>query len=464
MLIHNPDIQHSFKRYYIEPLKKNKNILSLFIGLIGLGLIVGMAEASQSNLTMYEHQRNASFGSPSGGSGTRYKVKMFDGREGLISGPPMSNYFETNRVYAADIGGGSTLIEKKVLRIKKMIIFDFGEGKRIGLRKGDFLLVTGEDPDWLILETLGGWVGTWDKEQVLKDGEIETISWYADWDAMRERKGPIILLIIITAAFTTLVPFTIYNDPRHKEKGGRKAVSLIYFGLASFGTIGYSLTAFRGSTSLIQHLSLRRFDVILEMISYSMLIPYGVVVTFFFEGFVVFLIRCKYLFSHKTAEEALMERTKAKEDEATRKKYETKKDEIKTRQTAIQKRLSNLRSDLPEVIDAIPADLTDYQGYWNEVEKRFQERQIMKTTKVARERLEEVRMLCEEGAKLQRARADLEMANHEFSTVDKEISLKDKERTLKDKVLDRDILETDADIARLKRMSEKKEEREDFGI
>ena len=159
-----------------------------------------------------------------------------------------------------------------------------------------------------------------------------------------------------------------------------------------------------------------------------------------------------------------MERATKKEDDKNRLEYETKMSDIEQQQATVERKLSNIRHDVPEVIDTIPRDITDYQGYWLEVEKRFQERQVIKTTKVARERLEEVRKLCEEGARLQRARADLQMANHEFSTVDKEISLKDKERILKDKILDRDILETDADIARLKRMSEKKEEREDFGI
>lgn len=401
-------------------------------------------------------------GGPSGGNRTWYKVRTLEGLEGWLAGPPYAARFETERIYPED-GGGSTFAQREILRIQKTIIFDFGS-KEVFLKKGDFLFIIERNPAWVTLESMNGQIGRWREEDIIKDGNFETIPWQVEWDDIRKRKSPIVLLMLCTLLITALVPFTIYNDPEHKERGGRKAISLLYFGLIFFGLIGFSLDAFRGSGSFAAHIAPRRFDFILETIGFYLILPCGIVVTFFFEGFATFLIRCKYIFSQKSVEEAIMERTKKKEYEAKRQKYETKKEEIDTRQNAIQKRLSNLRSDLPEVIDAIPADLTDYQGYFNEVEKRFQERQIMKTTKAARERLEEVRRLCEEGAKLQRARADLEMANYEFKTVDKEISLKDKERILKDKVLDRDILETDVDIARLKRMSEKNEEREDFGV
>lgn len=492
----------------------------MLIGLIVLGFIITIAEANQDNLTgqsprkktsfsVYDWPKGVSsfvkiekegmpifessdpsarhirltqpgevlqflneqmvitFGNPLGGAsgynGTWYKVRSLDGSEGWVLGPPYATHFDEKRIYPEDLGGGSTLTQRKVLRIKKPIIFAFGSDKVL-LTEGDFLFVIDENPIWVTLESVNGLIGNWGKADLMQDGYFETIPWYQEWDDVRKRKSPGLLLLICTILIIALVLFTIYNDPRHKEKGFRKAISLIYFGFTSFGLIGFSIASFKGSGSFEMQLSSHRFDVIFKMISFFMILPYGVVTAFFFEGFSTFLIRCKYMFSQKSAQEVIMERTKTKEYEARKQAYETKRDDIDTRQGAIQKKLSNLRSDLPEVIDAIPPDLTDYQGYWREVEKRFQEKQIMKTTKVARDRLEEVRKLCEEGARLQRARADLEMANYEFSTVDKEISLKDKERTLKDKVLDRDILETEADITRLKRMSEKKEEREDFDI
>ena len=523
MIIHSSDTHHPFNRFYIITLKKNKKILSsLLVSLICFGLVMGAAGANEDSSAGQDHQRKASFsaddwpkgverfikvesklapvmtaasyntdyfavatsgeifqyldqrtvitfGNPLGGSTdgnmTWYKVRMLDGMEGWLPGPPRTSYFEAKRIYPEDIGAGSTPIKKKVFVVhsKQPLALDFGS-MNVQLSNGGYLLVDYENSDYISLETPAGDRRSWDRKELMKYGSVDTISWYAEWDDIRKRTGPIILFILSALLITPLVPVTIYNDPRHKEKAIRKLIFFIYFGFLLFAVLAHSSTLFKGSLYINEHLSMRRYDSMFREVFLYMLLPYGIVVLSYFEGFTTLLIRLKYIYTGKSAKEALMERAIKKEDEKKSLEYETKMSDIEQQQATVEQKLSNIRHDVPEVIDTIPRDITDYQGYWLEVEKRFQERQVIKTTKIARERLEEVRKLCEEGARLQRARADLQMANHEFSTVDKEISLKDKERILKDKILDRDILETDADIARLKRMSEKKEEREDFGI
>lgn len=370
---------------------------------------------------------------------------------------------DQNNAYAQESQKKIFLFTHKNPRI---VTIDISPKESLKLIRGNYLLVNYEDRQGITLETmLGDTTGHFSKKDMMKYGKIETVSWPKEWDVIRKRKSPIIILMMVALLVSTLVVFTIYNDPEHKEKSARKYIAIIYFAVISVFLFSSCYKALKiGALDIESHLDIRRFDHVFSFLGKYILLPYGVVAALFHEGSATFMIRTKYLFLRKTAKEGIMERVRKKAYEERKKAYEVQKTEIEVRQRDVEQRLSNLRGDLPEVIDTIPKDIVDYQGYIGEVEKRFQERQIAKTTKVARERLVEVRMLCEEGAKLQRARADLEMANYEFSTVDKEISLKDKERTLKGKVLDRDILEADADISRLKRMSDKKEEREDFGI
>jgi hypothetical protein len=295
----------------------------------------------------------------------------------------------------------------------------------------------------------------------MKDGWIEPIPWDPEWDRIR-KKDPNPLLYIIPIAFLLLTAATVFNDPNVKQKRGRMAISLIWFGLMAMGFI-IPANNLDTSNSLQFTLEwLKIGNVFMEMALYLVL-PYLFVFAFFHEGLLTFLIRLKYMFSNISVEEALMERAKRQEYEKKKREYETKESEIDRKEQQVRTQLSRVRDSIPEVADVIPSDIVEYQGLFREVEKRFIERQILKTTKVARERLEEVRKLCEEGAKLQRARADLEVAKFELETVGQDIGFKKKERTLKDKQLDRDILQTDQEIAFLKKASRKKK-REDFEL
>lgn len=276
--------------------------------------------------------------------------------------------------------------------------------------------------------------------------------------------NPMILLIVINVFLLILTLITVFNDPDHENKGVRMVIFIGWFGFVLLGQIAsFFQYLIERSFSSIDY-ELLRIDNFLGLVFFVFILPFIGVVIFFFEGFATLMIRLKYLFLNKSPREVLMERTQKKEGQAREKEYEAKKEEIKEKEVAVQEKLSALRKDLPEVVDALPRDIVDYQGYFREVEKRFQERQLTKTTKLARERLEEVRRLCEEGARLQRARVDLEVAKFEFANVDKAVELKKKEMILKDKGLDRDILQAKADISSLKKMFSRKKKREDFEL
>lgn len=403
------------------------------------------------------------FGKAPGGNGTWYRVSLLTGTEGWIF--PSEQHpvldFSAARVQPEKIGIGGKRIEKTVFRFAEPTVLSGSRGETLlASRKGGYWYVYRDDPQSVSLGNLKGSLGTWNKSDL--SGWVETIPWYTEWDEIMRRQLPPLLWVLSPILFLSLSIATIYNDPEHEKKKGRAVIALLWFGITALGMM---MTAFgkKIENSLETAIEFHRYDTLSDFVLLGLLLPYLAEVAFFHEGFVTAVIRMRYFFSQTSVGEVMNERARQKEHKVKQKDLAEKEEAIAQQEAKVQSRLATLRHGIPEIMHVEPAPVMDYEGYWGEVEKRFQQRQMLKTAKVARERLEEVRKLCEEGARLQRARADLEIAKVDWESVDDDIRIKKKERILKEKLVDRDILQTEQEMKMLKGAFHKKK-REDFEL
>lgn len=397
------------------------------------------------------------------GNGTWYKISLLNGTEGWIF--PATEYpvleFKAARMDLTMIGTGGKRLERKVFRFAKRTFLGGSRGETVlASREGGYGYVYGEDAQSVTLGNLKGSLGTWAKSDL--SGWTETIPWYTEWDTLRRRPLPPLLWVLSPIGFLLLSLATIYHDPEHKKRTGIKVVALVWFSIVSISVI-LLLGGKRVDYSLETSLELHRYDVLAQFVLLFLLLPYLAVVAFFYEGFLTCVLRIRHFSSQISMGEIMKKRATEKEYQAKEEQLAEEEEAITAQEARVNGRLSALGRSIPEILRVEPGPVMDYDGLWGEVEKRFQQRQMLKTAKVARERLEEVRMLCEEGARLQRARADLEIAKVEWESVHDEIRIKKKERILKEKLVDRDILQTDHEMELLKGGFHQKQ-REDFEL
>lgn len=240
-------------------------------------------------------------------------------------------------------------------------------------------------------------------------------------------------LLAMFIVFPGISLFAYFNNP-DPDTFIRKVISVvtsIYALGTAFFAFGLALMFFKNPEH--KDFYLRSASDIGDFLLICLIIfilPAFIVCLMNLEGTIILWIRIKSLFTKTSGREVIMARKEKQGRDERIKDYQSQLDSLDKREEKMKHKLTVLAKEnpelLPEVMRYLPKDTGIYKGYIGEIEHRFQERQLQKTLRESRSRVEEAVNLGKELASLYRSRAEIQRAQNEFLNVGRELKLKDK--------------------------------------
>jgi hypothetical protein len=230
-------------------------------------------------------------------------------------------------------------------------------------------------------------------------------------------------MILTSAIFLmTFACLSHYNNPK-KRSDFFNGFAEIYMFLAIIGTITMAFD-YNYYDRIPKKYDPYVFESFYIFVVYF--IPCFIISMINFEGTVITLLKVRYLFRAKSRNQAISKRErsrKMKDYDKEIKDMEDKEEKIKAKIERIIKKTPEL---LPELYENFPEEVTLYEGYIKEIEKRFKAQQVKRTIGAQREKAAAARRLGEELANLIRSKAEIKRAKSELKTVNQEIKTREK--------------------------------------